>query len=161
VADPGPVDVRLVEVDADSWRDCASVRPRADQAEFVADVTYYLSLCAYGDTWHPLAVVAGGEVVGFLMWGVDDDASRWIGGLVIDAAHQRRGLGRAAVVQAVRLLVAQDGCANVALSYQPANTAARDLYAALGFVETGETEDEEGEVVARLDLAAAKKLLDG
>lgn len=27
------------------------------------------------------------EVVAFLMWGIDDDASRWIGGLVVDAAH--------------------------------------------------------------------------
>ena len=98
------VDVRLVEVDSDNWRACAALRPHDGQRRWVADITYYLCLCAYGDTWHPLAIEAGDDIVGFLMWGVDDDASRWIGGLVIDAAHQRRGIARAAVVQVVRLL---------------------------------------------------------
>ena len=32
------------------------------------------------------------EVVGFLMWGIDDaDGSCWLGGLLVDAAHQGRG----------------------------------------------------------------------
>ena len=80
-------EVRLVEVDAGNWRACAAVHPNEDQRRWVADVTYYLCLCFYGDTWHPLAIEADGTVVGFLMWGVDDDASRWIGGLVVDAAR--------------------------------------------------------------------------
>ena len=39
----------------------------------------------------------------------------------------------------------------MALSYSPENTAARELYASLGFVETGEQEDDE--VVARWTAA--------
>ncbi|MGC4750392.1 hypothetical protein ACLQ28_32695, partial [Micromonospora sp. DT201] len=31
------------------------------------------------------------------MWGVDDDGSHWIGGMLIDAAEQNRGVGRATV----------------------------------------------------------------
>jgi diamine N-acetyltransferase len=159
VVDQPPVDARLVGVDSDNWRACAAVRPLPGQERFVADVTYYLSMCAYGDTWHPLAVEVDGDIVGFLMWGVDDDASRWIGGLVVDAAYQHRGIGRAAVVEAVRMLVAQDGCTGVALSYSPDNVAARALYAGLGFAETGETEDDGDEVVARLGLEAAGRLV--
>jgi diamine N-acetyltransferase len=37
---------------------------------------------------------------------------------------------------------------NVALSYAPENRVARDLYLGLGFVESGEVEDDE--IVARL-----------
>ena len=44
-------------------------------------------------------------------------------------------------------LAAQPGCREVALSYEPENTVARRLYASLGFVETGE--QEEDELVAR------------
>lgn len=153
------VDVRLVEVDSDNWRACAALRPHDGQRRWVADITYYLCLCAYGDTWHPLAIEAGDDIVGFLMWGVDDDASRWIGGLVIDAAHQRRGIARAAVVQVVRLLIAQDGCTGVALSYGPDNEAARSLYAALGFIQTDETADDGAELVSRLSLQAAHQLV--
>jgi diamine N-acetyltransferase len=139
--------IRLEPVTAGNWRDCAALTVHEDQKAFVADVTYYLCMCHYGDTWHPLAAYRGDEVVGFAIWAVDDDGSRWIGGLVVDAKHQRQGIGRELVRQLRERLIAEPGTPNVALSYQPANTAARSLYLALGFVETGEVEDDE--VVAR------------
>src|SRR5665811_606796 len=76
------------------------------------------------------------------------DQSGWIGGLVIDQARQRKGFGRAAVEALTRRLLESGGCGSCALSYSPGNAAARDLYRALGFVETGEIEDDE--LVARL-----------
>ena len=51
-------DVRLTEVGADNWRACAALRVTEDQRRWVAEVAYYLCLCAYGDTWHPLAIEA-------------------------------------------------------------------------------------------------------
>jgi diamine N-acetyltransferase len=45
-------------------------------------------------------------------------------------------------------LLETGGCSSCALSYSPGNSVARDLYLALGFVETGEMEDDEP--VARL-----------
>jgi diamine N-acetyltransferase len=147
------ITVELVDVDATNWRHCAALRPGAEQERFVQPVTYYLSLCHYGQTWHPLAVVADGVVVGFVMWGVDDgDGSRWVGGFVVDASQQRRGYGRVALRLLVELLAAQPGCTGLALSYEPANTAARALYLSEGFVETGELEDDE--VVARRPVPA-------
>lgn len=153
------VDVRLEPVGAENWRACAALRVTDEQRRWVADVTYYLTLCAYGrNTWQPLAVVADGQVAGFVMWAVDDDASRWIGGLVIDAGQQGCGIGRRALVALIRMLIAQDGCTGVALSYGPDNSVARALYAALGFLESGETEDNGAELVARLSLATAREL---
>lgn len=148
-------DVRLEPVTADNWRACAAVEVRPEQARFVAPVTYYLCLCVYGDTWQPLAVYDGDRVVGFCMWGIDDDASRWIGGLVVDAGSQRRGVARRVVSQLLDQFAAEPGCPGAALSYEPDNVAARQLYASLGFSETGETEDEGGEVVARRVFAGA------
>jgi diamine N-acetyltransferase len=81
------------------------------------------------------------------MWALDDeDGSVWLGGLVIDAAAQGVGVGRATVMAFLRRF-SQDGSVNVALSYSPDNTIARKLYADIGFVETGEMEDDE--IVAR------------
>lgn len=79
------------------------------------------------------------------MWTVDDDGSRWIGGLVDDRAHQGVGIGRAATRTLALWLFDQPGCAVVRLSYDPGNTAAAALYTTLGFVPTGDRED--GEVV--------------
>ncbi|MGN9809653.1 GNAT family N-acetyltransferase [Micromonospora sp. BQ11] len=91
-------------------------------------------------------------VVGHVMWGVDDDGSRWIGGMVIDATEQGGGVGRATVLTLADWLAGQDGGPHpVRLSYHPGNGAAARLYTGLGFLPTGATEDDEivVELVAR------------
>ena len=141
--------IELRDVDVHNWRACADLEVAPEQRHFVSPVARYLCLCHYGDVWHPLAVYAGDEVVGFVMWAVDPgDQVGWIGGLVIDQARQRKGSGRATVEALTSRLLENGGCGSCALSYAPGNAAARDLYRALGFVETGEIEDDE--LVARL-----------
>ena len=141
--------IELRHVGADNWRACADLEVTAEQRDFVSPVTRYLCLCHYGGVWQPLAVYAGDEAVGFVMWAVDpDDRSGWIGGLVIDQARQRKGYGRATVEALTRRLLETEGCGSCALSYAPGNAAAFGLYRALGFIETGEMEDDE--LVARL-----------
>jgi diamine N-acetyltransferase len=147
-AAPADSSVELVDVDESNWRLVAAVRPRPEQERFVAATTYYLCLCHYGGVWHPLAACVGDEVVGYVQWGVDDDGSHWIGGLVVDAAHQGRGLGRQVVERLIERMREAAGAAGLALSYEPDNVPARTLYASLGFVETGERDGDE--VVARL-----------
>lgn len=139
-------DVELVEIDASNWRAACALQVRPEQTDFVAPVSYYLALCTYGPDWSPLAIMAGRENVGFVMWAVDDaDNSFWIGGLLVSAELQRRGYGRAAM-ELLLEMAAERGHEEVALTYQSANPA-RELYGRLGFVETGEMEDDE--VVAR------------
>lgn len=139
--------VNLLEVDEENWRDVANVKVKPHQEEFVAATTYYMCLAHYGDDWHPLAIEADGEIVGHVMWAVDEEEdSIWLGGLVIDAANQARGFGRAAV-QAFLDRFGPGPGAHIALSYAPENTVARRLYQKLGFIETGEMADDE--VVAR------------
>lgn len=139
--------VRLIEVDGTNWLDLAAVTPRADQVDFVAPITYYLCLAHFGDDWKPLAIEVDGRIVGHVMWAVDPpDGSTWLGGLVIDAASQGKGIGRATVNEFVNRFTV-DGSANIALSYHPGNTQARALYLDIGFVETGETAEDE--IVAR------------
>jgi len=151
--------VQLVDVTAENWRDVADLEVDAAQQTWVAPVSRYLCLCHYGGLWRPLAIVAGAQpvddrVVGFVMWAVDpDDQSGWIGGLVIGREHRRRGYGRAAVLALLERLRREQGCPTAALSYAADNVAARGLYASVGFVETGEREDDE--LVARLTLAPA------
>jgi ribosomal-protein-alanine N-acetyltransferase len=140
--------VRLEPVTPLNWRDVERVRARRDQRRWVADVSRYLALCAYGSVWRPLAIVAQDRVVGFAMWGRDpDDGSLWIGGFTIDAREQGKGYGAAALDAAIDLLSSQPGARHLALSYRPDNEVAKRLYASRGFVETGETEGDE--VVAR------------
>jgi diamine N-acetyltransferase len=141
--------MELREITSDNWREVVGIEPREDQGRFVASVAYYLNLCHYGDEWQPLAIYQGGEPVGFAMWGYDaEDDSYCIGGFVIDAEHQGKGHGRAAMKALLDHLARQPGYREAALSYEPENTVARRLYASLGFVETGER-SEDGLVARR------------
>lgn len=140
--------LQLRPVDRDNWRAVAGLRVHASQEDFVASGSYYLALCCYGQVWKPLAVVLDGQVIGFMMWAVDpQDGACWLGGITIDAAYQGHGYGKSAVQEALRSLHAAHGFDQFALSYNPDNTHARRLYARLGFVESGEMEDDE--LVAR------------
>ncbi|SCL51173.1 diamine N-acetyltransferase [Micromonospora citrea] len=141
--------ITLRPVDDDNWRAVADVAPRDDQREWVAALAArYLLLTERSDVWTSLAVYADETVAGHVMWGVDDDGSRWIGGMVIDAPQQDRGVGRAVVRTLAGWLADQDGGHPVRLSYHPDNASAARLYASLGFVPTGVMEDDE--VVAEL-----------
>ncbi|MEV1044071.1 GNAT family N-acetyltransferase [Streptomyces sp. NPDC049916] len=142
--------VALHEVDSDNWRAVADCAPRDDQRDWVpALAARYLVLSSREDTWNSLAVLAGDRVTGHIMWARDEeDGSHWIGGVLIDAAHQGSGIGRAAVRTLATWLVTRDDGTAVRLSYAPENEAAARLYSALGFRPTGEEED--GEVVAEL-----------
>jgi diamine N-acetyltransferase len=147
---PEETQISVRAVDASNWRDCAAVSGGGSPRDFVMPVCYYLAFCHYGGVWRPLAFYVGDEVVGFAMWAVDPaDRSGWLGGITIAVDRQGQGLGRAAVVAALEHLRAQ-GCASAALSYAPDNERAKHVYAALGFVETGEMEDDE--LVARRAL---------
>ncbi|MFD6564832.1 GNAT family N-acetyltransferase [Micromonospora profundi] len=147
--DDGHVDrlgrrVTLRPVDDDNWRAVADVAPRDDQRRFVAALgARYLLLSIRSEVWNSLAVYADEIVVGHVMWGVDDDGSHWIGGMLIDTAEQRRGVGRATVRTLAAWLSAREGNPVIRLSYHPDNTGAAALYSSLGFHPTGDTDDEE------------------
>ena len=144
--------VTLHPVDQSNWRAIANLKVFEIQREYVAEPCSYLALCCYGQDWQPLAICLGDQVIGFMMWSTDPaDGSCWLGGILIDRGMQRHGYGRQAVLAAVAMLRGRHGYQDFALSYQPANLAARSLYHQLGFVETDEWEGDE--VVARLSLA--------
>jgi diamine N-acetyltransferase len=144
--------VSLHPVDQSNWRAIARLEVFENQREFVAEPCSYLALCCYGQDWQPLAICLGDQVIGFMMWSTDEsDGSCWLGGIMIDRGMQRHGYGRQAVRASIAMLTGQHGYRDFALSYQPANLAARSLYQQLGFVETGEWEGDE--VVARLSVA--------
>lgn len=146
--------VILTAITDDNWRAVADLVPRDDQRGFVPpSAARFLLLSMREGVWQSLAVVAAGDAVGHIMWGRDaDDGKPWVGGLLVTASEQRKGLGRAAMTVLLRWLFECQDCGAVRLSYQPENTAARRLYAALNFVELDLAEGDE--IVAELSAEA-------
>jgi diamine N-acetyltransferase len=125
-----------------------------EQAEFVAPNVYSLAEASIEPKWTPLAIYAWDDLVGFALFGRDDETGRWwIMRYLIDAQYQGRGYGTAALPLLIDLIVERHGCNELFLGYDPSNEVAKRLYARMGFAPTGEMVG--GEIIARLDLASS------
>jgi ribosomal protein S18 acetylase RimI-like enzyme len=78
-----------------------------------------------------LVAVDGGELVGSVMAGYDGHRG-WLYYLAAAESHRGRGVGRALVAEAERLLEAL-GCPKVQLMVRPDNVGVRGFYDALGY----------------------------
>jgi diamine N-acetyltransferase len=126
-----------------------------EQANFVAPNLYSIAEAYLEPTWTPLAIYTRDALVGFAMFGRDDQTGRWwIMRYMIDAQHQGKGYGTAALPGLIDLIVERHGCSELFLDYSLGNEVAARLYARMGFVPTGEVEA--GEIIARLDLATSR-----
>ncbi len=135
-----------------------SVAP--EQERFVGSVADALADAAdypHAKPWYR-AVFADGQPVGFVMvsWNVEPQPPAIIGPwflwkLLIDVRHQRRGYGRE-VVRQVAELVRAEGATELLTSYVPEAGGPAGFYDGLGFVPTGDR-DENGEVIVRLQLS--------
>jgi diamine N-acetyltransferase len=120
------------------------------QQDFVASNADSLEEAGEDGDAVPRAIVADGRVVGFLMYDASNDDEANIYRFMIDRREQGRGLGRAGIAAALGEIAGLTHVRKVSICYEPANTAAKQLYASFGFVEQGL--DEDGEMIAELDL---------
>lgn len=77
----------------------------------------------------------GGPVVGYLVAERQADGNGYLDYVGVAPDEQGRGVGRMLVAAACRELAERHGCPRADLTVRESNTAARRLYAALGFVE--------------------------
>lgn len=150
-----PAPVVLRPVTAHHRQACLDLQVRPEQRAFVAPNAASLSEASAHPAAEALAVYRDDEVVGFvLLHPIDPDrphAGHAIVRLMIDQRFQGQGLGRSALAAAVEHIVAVHRVETVRLSVVPENGPARRLYAAAGFVETGEIDD--GEIVMELTVS--------
>jgi diamine N-acetyltransferase len=153
--------VELREITPDIEDAVLALRVAPGQERFVASVAQSFFDAVdepEGNAWMR-AVVADGILVGFVMvsWDVVPvPGALWgpyyLWRLLIDAEHQRRGFGAAAIARVVEAVRA-DGADTLLTSCVTGPGSPQPFYEGLGFVPTGEL-DPEGEVILALDLTA-------
>jgi len=72
---------------------------------------------------------------------------------MVDAKHQRKGVGRAAMQQVIEHVRKKGIFRKLAISYVPGDGGPEQLYLSLGFRPTGEVDH--GEVVLELPLTTS------
>ncbi len=148
-AEPAHVEVRLAPVDDTNRAAIAAMVLGEAQAHFVASNADSLAEAEADANARPRAVLAGDQLIGFLMYDASESESEArIYRLMIDPGEQGKGYGRAVVRAALSEIRALGHIREVSICYDPGNEAARRLYRAAGFQEEGL--DEDGEMIARL-----------
>jgi diamine N-acetyltransferase len=154
----------LQEITGENREAVLALRVARGQERFVSSVEESLAAAAdypQANPWYR-AVFASGEPgpVGFVMlsWNCEPQPPEIIGPwflwkLLIDQRYQSRGYATA-VVRQVAELVRAEGATELLTSYAPEDDWAAGFCQRLGFVPTGE-HDNNGEVIVRLELPSA------
>ncbi len=159
--------VELREISEDNFVECIKLDLTKEQWRYVASNAYSLSE-AYAlkndgkYTPIPYAIYNGDEIVGFIMavyQPIDEDDLEddknvfYLSRMMIDKRFQGNGYGKEAMIKMIEIMKTfQNGSAEaVVLSCSKENVVAYELYKSLGFVDTGEC-DEDGDSYFRLDL---------
>jgi diamine N-acetyltransferase len=154
------------EVTRDNWQATLALGVFPDQQHFVADVAPIAAIAlakAYvrpgGLVWVPYALSCDAQMVGFaeLAYRPDSADDYWMFHFFIDQRFQRRGLGKQAVQQFLRLVRERHPRAQaLQLTVHPDNAPAQRLYLRAGFAPTGEVRWDE--LVFRRALDAQRTL---
>lgn len=144
--------IRLVPITKQNWEEAARLEVLPEQIDFIAPNVWSIAETQFYPWTTRCAILDDQSMVGFLVYGRDpDDGQWWLHRFMIDLRFQRRGFGRAALLQLIARLRAETGCTGVTVGYQPENIAAELLYLAAGFRKGPPAPW--GESTARLDFA--------
>ena len=153
-----PEEISLVAVTAENRRAVGALATHKSQERFVSPV-----LASFRDALLPEAVdgaalvpwyraiVADGEVVGFIMASEQTDAhpNPYLWRFLIDRMHQRRGIGAAALDQFEQRCRA-NGATAIEVSWSEGPGSPAPMYLARGYVPTGIVDDGEIHAVKQL-----------
>ena len=113
------------------------------QEQFVADNPRSLATAAYNQYAWPRAIYADETPVGFVMLYDDPHQPEYfLWRLMVDQRYQRLGFGRRAIEQVIDYVCGRPNVTSLGVSYVAGEGSPQAFYAGLGFVETGEVEEE-------------------
>ena len=134
--------VELREITKENCEECLDLKVAESQKAFVSSNVHSLAQAwAYYDTAYPFAIYADDTMVGFLMLGYYEVGGYYtLWKFMVDEKYQKKGYGKKALWLGIDYLVNRFQVKEVYTAYYATNRIARNLYASIGFRETGEVE---------------------
>jgi diamine N-acetyltransferase len=152
--------VTLREITASTVRAVTKLSVTEYQNRFVAPNAVSLAQALFSpEAWYR-AIYLAEEPVGFVMLAdeslldpLPENPKVAVWRFMVDAKHQRKGVGRAAMLQVIAHVRRKCLFTKLAISYVPEEGGPEQLYLSLGFRPTGEMDEDE--VVMELPLSAS------
>ena len=102
--------------------------------EFVASNALSIVQSVYEDGWVVKAVEHEGELIGFTMFGFNEEEGFYeLCRIMIDRKYQNKGYGTQAIRMILEEMKARFGCGEVYLSTDPENARGKHVYEKVGF----------------------------
>lgn len=145
--------IHLKEVTEDNWREVNSLEVEKEQQHYVCSNLGILAR-AYvfrAQRSEAKAIYNDSGIVGLLMYRECDKVQAFVfDQMMIDSRFQRNGYGEEAVSKAIKLMRNNGKYNRIVLCYCDGDIAAKNLYTKLGFLHTGEVDEDE--IIMALDL---------
>ncbi|MBP6902872.1 MAG: GNAT family N-acetyltransferase [Burkholderiaceae bacterium] len=149
--------VTLREITAETVVAVLRLAVSEQQTRFVASNAVSLAQALFAPQAWYRAIYLADEPVGFVMLSDEsllkpapEQPAVGVWRLMVDARHQRKGVGRAALLQVIEHVRRKGLFSTLAISYVPGEGGPEPLYRSLGFRPTGEMDGHE--VVMALPL---------
>lgn len=137
------------DINRTNFFDVIELSVAEEQKNFVATNLFSIAQAKAYPECQCLAIFHDDLLVGFTMYCLDmDDQEYWIYRLMIDAKHQSKGYGKAAMEKLIEHIKKDEKHRVIYLSFEPDNHLAKQLYEKLGFEADGRVI--EGEIVYKL-----------
>ncbi|WP_346897923.1 GNAT family N-acetyltransferase [Clostridium sp. UBA7503] len=145
--------IHLKEVTEKNWREVNSLEVEKEQQHYVCSNVGILAR-AYAfrsQRSQAKAIYNYSEIVGLLMYRECDELQAFVfDQMMIDRKYERNGYGEEAVSKAIELMRNTANYSRIVLCYCDGDIAAKNLYIKLGFLHTGEVDEDE--IIMALDL---------
>ena len=132
--------VELRGITKENYEECLQLDIAESQKDFVSSTVHSLAQAwVYYDTAFPFAIYANNTMVGFIMLGYYEAEGYYtLWKFMFDEKYQNKGYGKKAVRLGIDYLVNRFNVKEIYTAYYATNRIARNLYASIGFRETGE-----------------------
>lgn len=129
------------EIDRSNYWDCMLLTVDNGQEGFVADNKRSLVEAAYEDGLYTLGIYHEETMVGFILYDYDETFPGWsMSRFMIGKQFQGKGYGKQAALAFIDYFKKRHSADKLYISVSLENTAARKLYASIGFEERKEVE---------------------
>ena len=121
-------------IDRSNYNQCIELKISEEQKRFVASNIFSLVQSAYEPNLYPLGIYKNNEMVGFILYDVDDELNGWsMSRFMIDEKFQNKGIGKVALKKFIEFFIEKYGHIQLYTSAEVDNIIAIDLYEKNGF----------------------------
>ena len=139
--------VQIRKLNRFNWEEAVNLELHDSQKDFLPSNLYSIAQSKF-ENQEAMGIFVAEEMVGFLMFGIFG-AVYWLNRIMVDSAHQGKGIGSKAVELFVKMVASRPDCHEIRTSFVRQNAVAEYFFKQFGFRRIAD--GLEGEIVMTWD----------